>query len=138
LIGLFPDKFAHLLIALLEEQVMQKQKRENTDFQTADLKQSKKQKISQLMPTHISALTDLVKNIKAPVIGSNSFEEAQVCQGGIDTKEVDDKTLESKLVKGLYFCGEILDVDGICGGYNLQWAWSSGSIVGKEAAYAEN
>lgn len=49
-------------------------------------------------------------------------------------KQVDKRTLESKLVKGLYFCGEILDVDGICGGYNLQWAWSSGAVAGKSAA----
>ena len=52
----------------------------------------------------------------------------------MDAKQVDKSTLESKLLKGLYFCGEILDVDGICGGYNLQWAWSSGAVAGKSAA----
>ena len=68
------------------------------------------------------------------VTASNPYENAQVCCGGVDVKQVDKRTLESKLVKGLYFCGEILDVDGICGGYNLQWAWSSGAVAGKSAA----
>ncbi|MDZ7543400.1 aminoacetone oxidase family FAD-binding enzyme, partial [Clostridium perfringens] len=54
--------------------------------------------------------------------------------GGVDTKDVNPKTLESKLVENLYFCGEILDVDGDCGGFNLQWAWSSGSSVAKTIA----
>ena len=54
----------------------------------------------------------------------------------VDTSEIDPDTMESKLVKGLYFAGEILDVDGICGGYNLQWAWTSGYLAGKGAANA--
>ncbi len=61
------------------------------------------------------------------VINTNSFENAQVTLGGVNTKEVDSTSLQSKLVKGLYFGGEILDVDGDCGGFNLQWAWSSSS-----------
>lgn len=59
------------------------------------------------------------------VSGTNSFDNAQVTLGGVNTKEVDNKTLESKLVPNLHFCGEILDVDGDCGGFNLQWCWSS-------------
>lgn len=59
------------------------------------------------------------------VSDTNSFTNAQVTAGGIDTREVDPITMESKLVKNLYFAGEILDVDGDCGGFNLQWAWSS-------------
>lgn len=59
-----------------------------------------------------------------------NFEFAQVCTGGIRTEEINEKTLESRLLSGLYFAGEILDVDGICGGYNLQWAWSSGYVAG--------
>lgn len=65
---------------------------------------------------------------------ANPYENAQVCCGGVDVKQINGKTLESKLVQGLYFCGEILDVDGICGGYNLQWAWSSGAVAGRCAA----
>ena len=68
------------------------------------------------------------------IVAVNPFENAQVCSGGVDVKQVRRETLESKLVKGLYFCGEILDVDGICGGYNLQWAWSSGAVAGRAAA----
>lgn len=69
---------------------------------------------------------NLIKNWQFKCIGTNGFNNAQVTAGGINTKEVNPKTLESKLVPNLYFCGEILDVDGDCGGFNLQWAWSSG------------
>lgn len=55
--------------------------------------------------------------------------------GGIDTKEIDSSTMESKLIKGLYFAGEIIDIDGDCGGFNLQWAWSSGYIAGQNASF---
>ncbi len=68
------------------------------------------------------------------VIGTQSWTEAQVTAGGIDTKDVNPNTMESKLVKGIYFAGEILDVDGDCGGFNLQWAWSSGYTAGKYAS----
>ena len=63
-------------------------------------------------------------------IDTNGFNSAQLTVGGINTKEVNPSTLESKLVPGLYFSGEILDVNGDCGGFNLQWAWSSGYLVG--------
>lgn len=69
-----------------------------------------------------------------PIVGNNDFEQAQVTQGGVDLKEINMLTMESKLVSDLYFAGEILDVDGACGGYNLQWAWSSGYIAGSESA----
>ncbi|HAX51903.1 NAD(P)/FAD-dependent oxidoreductase [Muricomes intestini] len=84
----------------------------------------------------IERLAHLIQNFSTKVVQTNSFEQAQVCRGGIDTKEVNPDTLESLLIPGLYFAGEILDVDGICGGYNLQWAWSSGHTAGKEAAGA--
>ena len=61
---------------------------------------------------------------------TNGFNSAQLTVGGVNTKEVDPTTLQSKLVPGLYFSGEILDVNGDCGGFNLQWAWSSGFLVG--------
>ena len=72
----------------------------------------------------------VIKNYKITLDKVRDFEFAQVCAGGIRTEEIDTKTLESKLVPGLYFAGGILDVDGICGGYNLQWAWSSGFVAG--------
>ena len=83
-------------------------------------------------------LTWLIKEFKVAVTGTNSFDQAQICCGGVDTREVDEATLESKIVPGLYFAGELLDVDGICGGYNLTWAWSSGYVAGREAASGKN
>lgn len=65
--------------------------------------------------------------------GTGGFEQAQVCSGGVDTSEVNPQTLESEKHRGLYFAGELLDIDGPCGGYNLQWAWSSGAVAGRHA-----
>lgn len=81
-----------------------------------------------------NALLRQIKAFGTQVIATNSYEHAQVCCGGVDTAQVDARTLESKKTAGLYFAGEILDVDGICGGYNLQWAWSSGAVAGMAAA----
>ena len=66
-----------------------------------------------------------------PITGVCGFDQAQVTAGGLDTGEFDPTTLQSRLVPGLYACGEVLDVDGECGGYNLQWAWSSGHLAGQ-------
>ena len=66
-----------------------------------------------------------------PITGTCGFDQAQVTAGGLDTSEFDPRTLQSRLVPGLYACGEVLDIDGDCGGYNLQWAWSSGRLAGK-------
>jgi predicted Rossmann fold flavoprotein len=68
----------------------------------------------------------LMKQWDFNVLDTNGFNNAQTTAGGIDTTELKEGTLESKLVPGLYLCGEVMDVDGDCGGYNLQWAWSSG------------
>ena len=76
-----------------------------------------------------SEILSLVSDLRLTVTGTRSLEYAQVCAGGIDTAFVNAKTMESKKVPGLYFAGEILDVDGACGGYNLQWAWSSGYLA---------
>lgn len=74
-----------------------------------------------------------IKNLKMNITGYNSFDYGQVCQGGVSVDEINADSMESKIVKGLYFAGEIMDIDGICGGYNLQWAWSSGYKAGKAA-----
>lgn len=78
----------------------------------------------------IHYLVKMLKKFTLTINGSNGFDQAQVSAGGVDLSEVNPNTLESKLVKGLFFAGEILDVDGTCGGYNLQWAWSSGYLAG--------
>ena len=75
----------------------------------------------------------LCRCLPLEITGCNSFDNAQVCAGGIPLCEVNEN-LESLKQKGVYFAGEILDVDGKCGGYNLQWAWASGYVAGKSAA----
>jgi predicted Rossmann fold flavoprotein len=90
-------------------------------------------KSNQLTRQEIERLVRLIKELKMKISDTNSFENAQVSAGGINTKEIDASSMESKLSKNLYFAGEIIDVDGTCGGYNLQWAWSSGYIAGTAA-----
>lgn len=85
----------------------------------------------------LTAQKDLEKAVRSfplKVTGGMAFAQAQVCSGGVDTEEVDCMTMESRLKKGIYFAGELLDIDGMCGGYNLQWAWSSGACAGNHAA----
>ena len=77
----------------------------------------------------IDTLINNIKSCEYIVKGHRGFDNCQVCSGGVVLDEVKE-TLESKLVDGLYFAGEILDIDGKCGGYNLQWAWSSGFVAG--------
>lgn len=90
------------------------------------------------LPRQIQVLVRQIKKVRVPVCGTKTFEQAQVTTGGIAVSEITAETMESKLVSGLYFAGEIVDVDGICGGYNLQWAWSSGYVAGHFAAQKKN
>lgn len=83
-----------------------------------------------LTEKELGAIADKIKMWKFPVTGTMSWNNAQVTAGGIRTSEVNPSTMESKKQKGLFFAGEILDIDGDCGGYNLQWAWSSGYLAG--------
>ena len=66
-----------------------------------------------------------IKNLELPLKGTKSIRQAQVCQGGVSVSEINEKTMESKRCPGIYFAGEVIDVDGICGGYNLQWVQRS-------------
>lgn len=75
----------------------------------------------------------LCRSFPLRVTGSNPYDSAQVCAGGVDTREITED-MESRKVPGIYFAGEILDVDGRCGGYNLQWAFCSGYLAGMAAA----
>ncbi len=78
----------------------------------------------------LQKLIQFLTEFKTDIIGTNSFEQAQVCTGGIPLSEINVQTMESKLVKDLYIVGELLDVDGDCGGYNLSFAWISGMLAG--------
>lgn len=84
--------------------------------------------------TSFEALVEHITAYETVITESNGFDKAQICCGGVELSEVSPDTMESRLVPGLYFAGEILDVDGICGGYNLQWAFSSGHLAGEQAA----
>lgn len=90
--------------------------------------------VNRLSDEKIERMLVLFKHFPVVIEGTNDFAQAQVCAGGVRTTEINPKTLESLQEANLYIVGELLDVDGICGGYNLQWAWSTGFIAGKNAA----
>ncbi len=79
----------------------------------------------------LDRVVSMCKSLTLNVLGTMGMEQAQVTAGGIRTEEFDPRTLESRLCPGLYAAGEVLDIDGDCGGYNLQWAWSSGHLAGE-------
>lgn len=91
-------------------------------------------KVHQITQKERAELIALLKDMRFTITGSRPLEEAIVTAGGISTKEIDPKTMESKIVKGLYICGEIMDVDAKTGGYNLQAAFSTGWVAGTTAA----
>lgn len=78
-------------------------------------------------------IAEKLKDWQISVKGAYALRQAQICSGGVDPEELTNH-LESRLYPGVYFAGEVIDVDGPCGGYNLQWAWSSGAVAGKAAA----
>ena len=85
----------------------------------------------------LDKLAEKIKAFPLEIKSSRPLKQAQICSGGVSTEEICPETMESKKKKGLYFAGEMVDVDGICGGYNLQWAWSSGAVAGRSAANPE-
>ena len=99
--------------------------------QSAGLKPQ--QRVSALTDSDLLEICRLIKSLEVPLTETLGMDAAQVTAGGIMTDEFNPATLESRLVPGLYACGEVLDIDGDCGGYNLQWAWSSGHLAGKHA-----
>ncbi len=78
----------------------------------------------------LTKLVYALKNITLHIEDTKGFKTAEVTAGGVNTDEINAQTMESKLVKGLFFSGEVVDVDGDCGGYNLHWAWASGMCAG--------
>lgn len=79
----------------------------------------------------LDAVARACKDFRLPLTGTAGFDQAQVTAGGVETADFDPHTLESRLCPGLYACGEVLDIDGPCGGFNLQWAWASGLLAGR-------
>ena len=90
--------------------------------------------VKDLNDSEIGKLCTVLKKYRVKILDTTGFKNAQVTAGGVSLDEVNSETLESKIVKGLYFSGEVLDVYGECGGFNLQWAWASGYIAGKNVA----
>lgn len=79
----------------------------------------------------LSAIARDVKRFELPALGVAGMDNAQITAGGVPTREFDPQTLESRVCPGVFAAGEVLDIDGDCGGFNLQWAWSSGRLAGK-------
>ncbi|MDR7857905.1 NAD(P)/FAD-dependent oxidoreductase [Tissierella sp.] len=98
-----------------------------------ELNIDKNKKVLSLSAEEIKGLAEILTSWSFNVIGSQSWGNAQVTAGGVNTNEINSQTMESKLVSGLYIVGELLDIDGDCGGFNLQWAWSSGYVAGTNA-----
>jgi len=90
----------------------------------------KEKKYKQLSGSEKLKLLEIFTKTPLNVIGHDGFEKAMITRGGVKLKEINPKTMQSKIINGLYFCGEILDIDGPCGGYNLQWSFSSGYLAG--------
>ncbi len=90
-------------------------------------------RIRDLTDAELKEAAHIVKNFEIRLTEPLGMDSAQVTAGGILTEEFDETTMESRLLPGLYACGEVLDIDGDCGGYNLQWAWSSGRLAGLSA-----
>ena len=90
--------------------------------------------IGKLSDAQLRTLAESLKSFALKLTGTEGFDNAQVTVGGIKTEDFDPYTLESRLHPGLFVCGELLDVDADCGGFNLQWAWASGHAAGTAAA----
>ena len=112
--GLLPEKLARVVLARL------KLRRETGIYLLED--------------ETLLRICSFMKGWRIGVLDTNGFDSCQCCAGGVDTREIDPKTMESRLMEELFFAGELVDVDADCGGYNLQWAWSSGAVAGRAAA----
>jgi predicted Rossmann fold flavoprotein len=89
--------------------------------------------VCELTASELAAVSKTVKNFSFPITGTLSWKDAQITAGGVPLSEVDEQ-MQSKFCPGLYLAGELCNIDGDCGGFNLHWAWSSGMIAGRAAA----
>ena len=87
-------------------------------------------KVSFVTKEERQALVRVIKNLEYEFLSFRGYSEAIITKGGISVKEINPSTMESKIVKGVFFAGEIIDVDAVTGGYNLQIAWSTGYLAG--------
>ena len=87
-------------------------------------------KVNEITKQERNRLVETIKKFEIKITGKRDFNEAIITKGGVDVKQVNPKTLESKLIKGVYFAGEVLDIDALTGGFNLQLAWSTGYLAG--------
>ena len=94
-------------------------------------------KVHQITKQQREKLVRLIKNFEIKLVSKGSLEQAIITSGGIDVREIDARTMESKIKPGLYFAGEVMDVDALTGGYNLQIAYSTGFLAGLSAAKGE-
>jgi len=94
-------------------------------------------KVNEVTKEERKAFVELIKNVPMTIAGVRDFKEAIITKGGVSVKQINPSTMESKLVKGLYFAGEVLDLDALTGGYNLQIAWSTGYLAGVNAGGEE-
>ena len=92
-------------------------------------------KVNEITRKERRSLVELIKKLPLTVTGTGSYSEAVITRGGVSVKEINPSTMESKKAKGLYFAGEVLDLDALTGGFNLQIAWSTGHLAGKESTY---
>lgn len=90
-------------------------------------------KVHEITKEERRGFAELIKNLPLTVTGTRGFSEAIITKGGVSVKDISPSTMESKKVKGLYFAGEVLDLDALTGGFNLQIAWSTGHLAGSEA-----
>lgn len=95
---------------------------------------SPEKRVNEITKEERGVLIQRIKNLSLTVTGTRGFQEAIITQGGVHVKEINPSTMESRLVKGLYFAGEVLDLDAVTGGFNLQIAWSTGYTAGISAA----
>ena len=95
-------------------------------------------KADQITAEERRGFAQLIKHLTLHATGLRGWNEAVITHGGVDTKQIDPKTMESRLVSGLYFAGEVLNVDAVTGGFNLQIAWSTGHAAGKASAAKKN
>lgn len=134
LAGLLHEKLISVILRETDRILSLRQESKQSESKKKKLRSLTKYTCAELEEKQITALVQALCQYPLAITGTKDFDQCQVCSGGVDAQELNPNTLESRLHRDLYFAGELIDVDGPCGGYNLQWAWSSGYIAGHAAA----